>query len=448
MVVFGVYAYKFYTAKKEGLTWTFVTLALLFQPFAKIGLGRTLWNIIDVIIAIGLIALFFWERKKGGSFEKVRPPIPPDKPIKVENLDDNKFEFKLDGKLNSNELIYVSNEKDKSLENLFETKPEVFEGWGKMIGFHIIYLPLLMKRLADKEVLHYRAPYLSEAELASTAISNDFLLQYLEHPGERGRLKHGFIRTEDIHRGNDGKDRAINRFYPLSSNTGEPIADQLHRIGKQIYDETNKRELPVNKSSKWIVDDISFDDYQRRIEEPTSDADVNFISQLGNESIDDLLEEVKERIAKLRQRGISQYILEQLIHPDDRLSRLVITKEYRIILPDYNDMEIKMEPLVKAVFLLFLNHPEGILFKHLPDYREELTKIYVKLKPLGLSDRTIRSIEDVTNPLLNSINEKCARIRGAFVGQFDDHMARHYYIDGLRGEAKKISLPRELVVWE
>ena len=60
----------------------------------------------------------------------------------------------------------------------------------------------------------------------------------------------------------------------------------------------------------------------------------------------------------------------------------------------------------------------------------------------------IQSIEDVTNPLLNSINEKCARIRGAFVGQFDDHMARHYYIDGLRGEAKKIDLPRNLVVWE
>ena len=145
---------------------------------------------------------------------------------------------------------------------------------------------------------------------------------------------------------------------------------------------------------------------------------------------------------------ISQYILEQLIHPDDRLSRLVITKDYRLLLPDYNDMEIKMEPLVKAVYLLFLKHPEGIMFKYLPDYREELTEIYIKLKPLGLTDRAIHSIEDVTNPLLNSINEKCARIRGAFVGQFDDHLARHYYIDGMRGEAKKISLPRDLVVWE
>ena len=41
-----------------------------------------------------------------------------------------------------------------------------------------------------------------------------------------------------------------------------------------------------------------------------------------------------------------------------------------------------------------------------------------------------------------------ARIRGAFVGQFDDYMAKYYYIDGARGEAKKISLPRDLVTWE
>ena len=107
-----------------------------------------------------------------------------------------------------------------------------------------------------------------------------------------------------------------------------------------------------------------------------------------------------------------------------------------------------MEPIVKAVYLLFLNHPEGIAFKYLPDYRKELTDLYHKIKPWGLTERAIRSIEDVTNPLLNSINEKCARIRGAFLTQFDDYMAQHYYIYGKRGEAKKIALPRDLVVWE
>ena len=437
-VVFCIYAYKCYVAKKEGMTWVFVTLVLLFQPFAKIALGRVIWNVIDVIVAIGLIALFFWERRIGGSLEKTKTPIPPNKPIIVENVEDNKVVFKLDGKLNSNELIYVANEEDKALKDLFENKPEVFEGWGQMMGFHVVYLPLLMKRLANKEVLQYRAPYLSEAEVANTAIGNDFLLQYLENPGEKGRIKHGFIRTEDIHRGGDGKDKAINRFYPLSSQSGEPIADQLHKIGKQISFEKSQHEK--------LLEYRNFDDFGNIPD--ISEADAHFNSQIDNENTDDLIEEVKIKIAMLRQRGISQYLLEQLIHPDDRLSRLVITKDFRLILPDYNNMEIKLEPLAKAVYLLFLNHPEGILFKYLPDYREELAKIYNRLKPTGLTDRAIQSIEDVTNPLLNSINEKCARIRGAFVGQFDDHIARHYYIDGHRGDAKKISLPRDLVVWE
>ena len=64
MVVFGVMAYKYYQVKKEGLAITFGALALLFQPFIKIALGRTIWNVVDVIVAILLMILFFTENKK------------------------------------------------------------------------------------------------------------------------------------------------------------------------------------------------------------------------------------------------------------------------------------------------------------------------------------------------------------------------------------------------
>ena len=315
----------------------------------------------------------------------------------------------------------------------------MLEGWGQMIGFHIIYLPLLIKRLRDKRVLQYRAPYLNDVELSEVAIGNDFLLQYLENPSDKEKIKQGFIRTENIHRGNDGKDKATNRFYPLSSTSGEPLADQLHRIGKQIAHEEGRFDhyLECQKESYDDWGDVNTHELP---------AELGFCAE--GESIDDLMDEVRERIAKLRQRGIAEYILEQLIHPDNRLSRMVITKDWRIMLPDYNNMEIKMEPLVKAVYLLFLRHPEGIVFKQLPEYRQELTEIYSRLRPSGLSERALRSIEDVTNPMLNSINEKCARIRGAFLGQFDEYMAKSYYIDGLRGQPKKIALPRNLVTWE
>lgn len=130
-----------------------------------------------------------------------------------------------------------------------------------------------------------------------------------------------------------------------------------------------------------------------------------------------------------------------------KISRMTIGKDCTIFLSDYQK-EIKMEPIVKSVYLLFLKHPEGIIFKHLPDYRKELAEIYQRIRPLGLNERAIHSIEDVTNPCLNSINEKCARIRGAFISQFDESIAKNYFITGERGEAKKIALPRDLVIWE
>ena len=170
------------------------------------------------------------------------------------------------------------------------------------------------------------------------------------------------------------------------------------------------------------------------------------------ESLDDQtrmkLNLFKKQVIELERSGVPVSLLERLLHVDEKLSKIVITKKNDIILPDYNNMVIKMEPLVKAVYFLFLKHPEGIIFKHLPDYRQELIDIYKNLRPLGLNNRSLQSIEDVTNPFLNSINEKCARIRAAFINKFDEHLAKNYVITGERGEAKKIALPRDLVVWE
>ena len=160
-----------------------------------------------------------------------------------------------------------------------------------------------------------------------------------------------------------------------------------------------------------------------------------------------LVEEVKERILKLKEYGMSEKELVVLIETEQPLMKLTVSRDNRLFLGEQR-VEVRMEPLVKAVYLLFLCHPEGINFKSLPDYRQELTKLYSEVRPWGLTDRALQSIEDVTNPMLNSINEKCARIKKAFVGILGSEMAKQYYIKGNRGEPKSIALSRDLVVWE
>lgn len=166
-----------------------------------------------------------------------------------------------------------------------------------------------------------------------------------------------------------------------------------------------------------------------------------------SDELKQLLKEVRSRMQKLKEYGVSEQDILSSLHPIQPLLQLIVSRNYRLFLGD-KCKEIHMEPLVKAVYLLFLRHPEGINFKDLPDYREELTKLYGKIRPWGLTDRALQSIEDVTNPMLNSINEKCARIRKAFVTVLDSSVAEYYYIKGTRGHSKSIALPPELILWE
>ena len=166
-----------------------------------------------------------------------------------------------------------------------------------------------------------------------------------------------------------------------------------------------------------------------------------------DEELKQLMEELKKKMGRLKEYGMSEKEILSSLHTDQQLPQLLITRNYRIYLGD-ESREVRLEPLIKSVYLLFLKHPEGIIFKDLPDYRKELALIYNKVRPWGLTDRALKSIEDVTNPMLNSINEKCARIRKVFVTMLDSNVAEQYYIKGARGKAKKIALPRELVAWE
>lgn len=55
LIGFVILAYKANQENKNTETIIFGALALLFQPFFKIALGRELWNIIDVLVATFLI---------------------------------------------------------------------------------------------------------------------------------------------------------------------------------------------------------------------------------------------------------------------------------------------------------------------------------------------------------------------------------------------------------
>lgn len=64
MAVFVYLAFSYYdkSQKVTTLVFVFCSLAILFQPFIKIALGRVMWNIVDVLVAIFLVVLYTMEK--------------------------------------------------------------------------------------------------------------------------------------------------------------------------------------------------------------------------------------------------------------------------------------------------------------------------------------------------------------------------------------------------
>ena len=180
--------------------------------------------------------------------------------------------------------------------------------------------------------------------------------------------------------------------------------------------------------------------------------------------------EVKRLVGQLQAEGRSDLLLKALGVPlleelrieaaKGKLSRLLITKDYRFILEDYNRQEVELQPVHKAVYLLFLAHPEGIEFKRLSDYREEITRYYMATAKLMDKDKIIEGVDHLVNPLDNAINEKCSRIKKVFLDMMDEYTASYYIISShtqrhVAGSSriwyqrlKVITLPRELVIYE
>lgn len=64
LVGFGILAYKANEQGRQTEMIIYSGLALLFQPFFKIALGREIWNIVDVVVGIGLIGSLIMNRTK------------------------------------------------------------------------------------------------------------------------------------------------------------------------------------------------------------------------------------------------------------------------------------------------------------------------------------------------------------------------------------------------
>ena len=186
------------------------------------------------------------------------------------------------------------------------------------------------------------------------------------------------------------------------------------------------------------------------------------------QTAEELAGELRSLVHQLQMRGRNDLLLRAIGVPlleelrieaaRGTLKPLIITEDYKFYIGD-EGREVVLSPIHKSLYLLFLKHPDGIEFKNLSDYRDELMQTYLKVSHRLDVGKMEETIDRLTNPTDNAINEKCSRIKAAFYELMDEYSASYYIISShvtrfVEGSShiwykrlKCIILPRELVIY-
>lgn len=343
-------------------------------------------------------------------------------------------------------VIYIERSYNTELNSFIQSNYQLLVDEYNQQNINFIYLPFLLQNQEYKNILDYNHPYLNTDNRNGLLqeIYNGIIQKYNISVADCAvvSLEDDYAKTLIICKEIDFSFNLQEQFLYLPIDIRWVILERE----KQEYESLALRLRNGNR------DNLSRECMFNIVANPNDISDEERIDSI--DLIYDELEfekEIHRNIDKLIERGALELIgmvIERLQTATQKLSRLIITKDFRIFLEDYGMKEIEMSPLPKSLFILFLNHPEGIPFKRLSDHHDELLSIYMNITRNDGLEQSVASIKAMTDPLNNSINEKCSRIRASFLKVIPDNLAENYYITGYRGDAKKIELDRELVQFQ
>lgn len=280
------------------------------------------------------------------------------------------------------------------------------------------------------EIQEYRSAYrIPEGEFAIllTPVANKknwFALLDEKHP------YNGFIHTDEWE-------------HFISCNPAFPIAFEVVALAlqKHIFKKFSDIERLTHDKPIGCVSDLCMRKTDIILKMRTADVCPDCMQRIQKELSMPEIHHALSILESLRVKMLYAQNFRQSSPP----SRMEIKRGGRIFLADYEHIEIRMPPMEKALYLLFLRHPEGIYLSSLAHHRKELYEIYTQISTRGMREDMERRIDEMTNVLKDQLSVKISRIKKAFTDAIGVSLAEHYIIQGEHAEKKGIRLDRSLV---
>lgn len=195
----------------------------------------------------------------------------------------------------------------------------------------------------------------------------------------------------------------------------------------------------------WVnLDDLSEEEFEKERQEffDSYNKDLSY----GQEAFE-MLNELNRLARELIKNGVPQSRINEAVSILPDLKELYITRDYRILLVDYGNVEIELDPKTKALYFLFLRHKEGLYRKDLYQLGDELAMIIQAITHTKeLSTPKKKAIDNlISKTKSQSFDDSCAKIKKEFLKVMEEQTASYYYIHGEKNQQRGIMLPRYLV---
>jgi hypothetical protein len=282
----------------------------------------------------------------------------------------------------------------------------------------------------------------------------------------------------------DMSDRRVGDVQLRTSDYGprimasESYCDYLPEAAPQDHTRVKKSKPRLWKSLKKKLMDLVEEELDEELTDSATSSSVprslnlerEVYVECGDEAApQDLLEELEEdlefkRLERERKqalerirRDIVAYVARYHEDPKELMAellqgkvvvgqpgRLLVNGDMKIVLPEYDEMEIEMPASCRTLYILFMKlrkQGRGIILKNIDEHREELLAIYTMVKPGASDERARKTVGNLCDPLCDSLNQTISRINRCIRDVITDaELVKRYIVTGKKGEPYSIAL--------
>jgi hypothetical protein len=369
------------------------------------------------------------------------------------------FGYKMD--IPHNYVIYFEKEQNISFNLYIRNNFDLIEDQFATLGLKFIYLPFLTQSIAEiNTVLEYYLPSLSYIQVQDKLLSDykeKIIGQMTKHTSSE--IRSIILKEEFVPDSMDYSEVLALVNYQGCANSGLLCFDPMTCV---IGESDIFIKSEQNKEYSFYFNDVIA--YLKQLREEEEDFDympfcplpvVDYTEQL-DESAKEVISSIEAKLSELKDSGQLLFlipILKNLLEKQSQsinlnsISRLEVNYHNRILLP-YFKKEVELSYLTKAVYFLFLKHPEGINLKELGNYQKELLSIYTSVSNQLDYDKMVKSVEDVVNLETKAIYTHLSRIKSAYYKIMDESFAKYYIVSGNGEEDRKVLFDTTSIVWD